>query len=1785
MNARDLGSTNTVEISLLGPHSSHLQSTQEHQQTMAETTVSSPNMEDQADLASSTLTRTDSKHSIRKKSSRRITPALIPEDAPLPENEMDPRNSLRAVELSPIGLAVEPREPKIFVPSHLRRKSSREILTEPIMRERVSIEFIPAGLRRRVTSIMKMAGISLPDADSDRVKGLWNVFDVDRDGIIDYEEFCRYTCDLIELQKKKKTQSAMSSVEAKFVRIVIMEIKHLGTVQRAIESVFRMLDQNGSGRISQLEFEDGIRELGIMEFNFEVHGRKRRFADKSLFLFKANNRFRYCAVWIAEWKWFDRFILLCILLNSAMLAFRDNQDPGYIPDLDGNVYPNARNSILERIEAIFSWLFVAECALKIIAMGFLFGRGAYLRSYWNMLDFFVVVVGLIGDLPGVPKVSALRTARVLRPLRALSNLRGMRMLIYSLFAAIPALFNVMVILTFVFTVFGILGVLFWNGILYYRCRATPEPVNGVWALADGGRICGGAYTCPTGQYCGSVYDPPPGTFVDLSNLPNAETWDYATVRFDHIGLAVFTLFQCITLEGWTSVMYNMQDAHNYAFATIYFIVFTIIGAFFLLQFVFAVIWERFNAANDGTAGEWDLILEVRRTSAVSTAAVAPTTAHVPSKPSIDMRIGQLKKRKSSFTQSMLDSIQTGIVVVKRKNPMQKFRSMCRTIIHNDYFAGFIVLSILLNTVTLAMDEYPVNTERDRIAEIINMTLTFIFSLELVFKVVAGGWKEYRANPYSLVDGFIVLISVVELLIKFFASSRSNRTGLSALRSFRLFRIVKLARSWKSLRELLQTMANSVMDVANFGLLLVLLMYVFALIGMQFFANKYHFNADGDPVEWEPHIYNMTTPPHAPWTPERPYTIRRSNFDDIVGAFTTVFQCLTEENWNSVMADGVRSAGWLAAFYFLLVMVIGNIIILNLFLAILLGNFSVDEQQVETEQAVSNKLRQLCKRIIQSFAFELVMVVVICISSIQLSIDNPLNDPASTQSIALAAMDTVFTYVFLVEMVVKVIDRGFLFNGKTSYLRDTWNMLDFSILICSSITMFSSNKKVRSLRSLRALRALRPLRVISRVPGMRRVVNALLASIPSILNVFLVCILIFLIFGIIGVNLFKGRLFYCDMAMLSEDTLTRLEAEYGFSILSFKKLFSREDCLREGGTWRLNSRNYDNVLKSAMTLFELATTEGWVGIMYQGVDATEIGYHPVENWNRSYIVFFVVFIIIGCFFTMNLFVGAVIDNFNRMRESMWDRAECETQREWLQIQDMIRSTKLVAKLKVPKHWLRHYCFRIQQHPRFEALVAASVLGNTLMLAMTHFGQSPTSTLLLTIGNFGFWWVFLVEAIVKLMSLGHLYFTDRWNVFDFAVVVASTISTLLPLFRKGKISPVANTLRAFRMGLAIRLMKRAKSMQDIVNTILDNMPALVNVSTLLFLVMFVYAVIGVQLYAGVMLGDSLDEHANFQDVGIAMVTLFRFATGEAWNDVMYDLTVMPRHDGVKSCVEDYTYEQLQAARDASGNPKLTIGCTPGVKTTYMFFFTYQLITTYVLLNLFVAVILEGFEETTEKNMSAVTKDDFAHICYIWERYDPKATGYIPDHEFLRFLRDVPPPLGLPKHSKRKDIERWVKQLDLFLDINGKVSFNAFILSATQNVMHKVAAERGENIIPARGAESFFAKSQKAVRRATIRSRNSITERASLIAIVSATRIQALIRRRIARKRFLQLKSELAAKRISLYDQAAMSIFKEERVEDKPTPSAIPEEEEPPENRPTSAIVEDVQPPEADTREDQE
>lgn len=214
---------------------------------------------------------------------------------------------------------------------------------------------------------------------------------------------------------------------------------------------------------------------------FEFHGKRLVYPRTSLYLFGSNNRVRAACVRAVTHPWFDRFILLLILLNSIVLALTDWSVIDTDPDSEHVGEPiedgSWRNTLLYKTESTFTALFAVEFVLKVVAQGFVIGRGAYLRDAWNILDFVVVVTALLQSIPGMPTASAIRVFRVLRPLRSVSALPGLQHLVVSMLKSVPQLVSVVILLQFIFIVFGIFGIQIFSGRQHSRCRLTPYPVT------------------------------------------------------------------------------------------------------------------------------------------------------------------------------------------------------------------------------------------------------------------------------------------------------------------------------------------------------------------------------------------------------------------------------------------------------------------------------------------------------------------------------------------------------------------------------------------------------------------------------------------------------------------------------------------------------------------------------------------------------------------------------------------------------------------------------------------------------------------------------------------------------------------------------------------------------------------------------------------------------------------------------------------------------------------------------------------------------------------------------------------------------------------------------------------------------------------------------------------------------------------------------------------------------------------------------------------------------------
>jgi hypothetical protein len=663
--------------------------------------------------------------------------------------------------------------------------------------------------------------------------------------------------------------------------------------------------------------------------------------------------------------------------------------------------------------------------------------------------------------------------------------------------------------------------------------------------------------------------------------------------------------------------------------------------------------------------------------------------------------------------------------------------------------------------------------------------------------------------------------------------------------------------------------------------------------------------------------------------------------------------------------------------------------------------------------IKNPLRRFSLWLVSQPRFDNVILVLIIVSSVILAIDTPLLDPTSVLASVLSIIDAVLAVSFGMEMMLKIFAWGLVMH-KGAYLRNAWNVLDGTLVILTFLSLASTEfPTLRSLRSLRAFRALRPLRVIARNDGMRVVVNALFSALPSILNVFVVFMLFILIFAIVGVGLLKGTMNACQGPMFDSlpterqyliahprpySALTPMER--GWSIIpnaTFPGATSKVVCLWMGAQWQPTTPvNFDNVFQGSLTLFEMSTTEGWVDVLLAGVDSRGIDMQPLPNANPAMALFFMIFILVGSFFFLNAFVGVTIDNFSRSKEGT--NLATKEQKEWIQLTDAVLNTKPLKRPRQPRSATRRKAFQIVQSGWFEPFIMGCILLNAIVMAASFYGMPVAWSNILDTLNTIFAIIFTVEAALKLVALGWNYWAAAWNVFDFIVVVASVVGMLLSVFSSFSIGPVASLVRTVRVGRVIRLVKQARSLRLLFRALLVTLPGLANIASLLGLFIVIYAILGQQLFAHVKYGATFNEDANFRSFGSALLLLLRAATGEDWNALQSDLA---------------------NTEDCSNNPSwddsFPRGCGSPV-AALIFFVSFTVTVSFVLLNLVVGLLLEAFSnEGVGSKLSAEQIEQFSEV---WAEFDPDASGFVPANQMGSLLRVLPPPLGFGRHNDASD-----------------------------------------------------------------------------------------------------------------------------------------------------------------------
>ncbi|NXC37298.1 SCN5A protein, partial [Campylorhamphus procurvoides] len=419
----------------------------------------------------------------------------------------------------------------------------------------------------------------------------------------------------------------------------------------------------------------------------------------------------------------------------------------------------------------------------------------------------------------------------------------------------------------------------------------------------------------------------------------------------------------------------------------------------------------------------------------------------------------------------------------------------------------------------------------------------------------------------------------------------------------------------------------------------------------------------------------------------------------------------------------------------------------------------------------------------------------------------------------------------------------------------------------------------------------------------------------------------------------------------------------------------------------------------------ATFKGWMDIMYAAVDSREYEEQPEWECNLYMYLYFVIFIIFGSFFTLNLFIGVIIDNFNQQKKKIsgQDIFMTEEQKKYYNAMKKLGSKKPQKPIPRPLNKYQGFIFDVVSKQAFDVSIMILICLNMVTMMVETDDQSQEKVNILHKINMLFVAIFTGECIFKMLALRHYYFTNGWNIFDFVVVILSIVGTVLSdIIQKYFFSPTLfRVIRLARIGRILRLIRGAKGIRTLLFALMMSLPALFNIGLLLFLVMFIYAIFGMANFAYVKMDDGIDDMFNFQTFANSMLCLFQITTSAGWDGLLNPIL----NTGPPYC--DPNLPNANGSKGDCGSPAVGI----------LFFVTYIIISFLIVVNMYIAIILENFSVATEESTEPLSEDDFDMFYEIWEKFDPEATQFIEYSALSDFADALSEPLRIAKPNKIK------------------------------------------------------------------------------------------------------------------------------------------------------------------------
>lgn len=959
----------------------------------------------------------------------------------------------------------------------------------------------------------------------------------------------------------------------------------------------------------------------------------------------------------------------------------------------------------------------------------------------------------------------------------------------------------------------------------------------------------------------------------------------------------------------------------------------------------------------------------------------------------------------------------GGTVSRRTTSLQRLRRNMRRLLHGQKGLLLINLLIFLNIVVLGTAYYGMSARMEWILNQLNFAFVIIFTIELLYRLFCVDIWDFVRSSMSLLDLVIVVVSWLDYFIP--------QIQVPIVRGIRVIRLLKVFKPFPNVYKWIKIIVSSLKSSIVLFLMTSFAVFVFAVFGMSLFGGRFCDYANA----------SVTRPDNTiPECGNRP----RNNYDTLIQAMITSFVITTGDDWHLVMVNGMRARGDFLSLFFIANYVIGNMILMNLLIGLLLSvrtetdeadrlrsakeKTMLDVATAENNEAYFEKRREKdeknkaqayfamllagrdedkpegsagqeyaeyelrLQKFIESKPFKITVLAFIILNTLAIGLQSPVRAPDTPPEIILNVVDIATNVFFIVELILNFVAYGMILR-RTSYLRrDSWNVFDAFLILVFVVIQFtrivtkSQGKAQFVLSAVSSLRSMRPLRFVSQSKGMRLVIRSLVDSIAPLSNLLVVIMIVMTLYGIMGVQIFAGQFYMCNGTdpLVSYNTLDRLA------------------CEAIGGSWTNAPLNFDNLGQALLTLFVMSTTEGWSNIMYNGMDATaDFNTAPLVNIQRKNCVYFISFVVVGSIFFVNLFVSIIIDAFQKAQQedptSIGSNFLTRQQNAWIRSQHTLLSHVAIidydSVVGVDKSsstrmsTVRKLVRSITRHPLFDVFIYCCIFINFLVMAIEEYPQSPSMTLFGSVTNIFFTSIFVTEVVLRSISESpKRYIASRWNRFDLVVVALSLVALVFELLFAS--ATFVTSFRSMRTIRLLRLLRKSRILQAVLRKFLVALYSLTNIGGILFLLIFCYGLVGMKLFGRVVRDGVITHRANFENIFTAFLMMLRVATGGNWSDVLNSCN--------QTEFNGYCLVRL-------GNCGISIG-------SQLFFTTFMIATNFVLLNVFVAVILDIFTRMTGES-EMLTGWEASQFMKLWFHFDPERTYRMESRFLLTFLRHIP------------------------------------------------------------------------------------------------------------------------------------------------------------------------------------